>query len=182
MSAEHDAIIERTRQWVERAVIGLGLCPFARVPFEQALVDFVVSDARTLDALAEDLDAQLRRLDAIDPWECETVLLIHPYVLGDFLDFNDFLDVADALLAELDLVDDIQIASFHPHYQFGDAEPDAIENYTNRSPHPTLHLLRNASVDRAVSSVADPTQIYRTNIETLRRIGERGWRELWDER
>jgi hypothetical protein len=173
--------IAATQRWIERAVIGLGLCPFARVPYAQQRVRYRVSAARDTEALAADLREEARRLIESDPQTVETTLLIHPHVLGDFLHYNDFLDVAEATLDELDLDGDLQIASFHPHYQFGDAEVDAVENCTNRSPYPILHLLRTDGVAAAVESVCDPEAIYRRNIDTLRRLGTGGWNALWDE-
>lgn len=174
-------VIAATRRWIERAVIGLGLCPFARAPYAQQRVRYRVSAARDAQALAADLREEAQRLIAADPQEIETTLLIHPHVLGDFLDYNDFLDVAEATLDELEIDADLQIASFHPHYQFGDAEADAIENCTNRSPYPILHLLRADGVAAAIESVRDPEAIYRRNIDTLRRLGTDGWNALWDE-
>ncbi len=177
-TGERDTV-DATRRWIARAVIGLGLCPFARAAFDAGRVRIVVSDAREPEALARDLETELLLLHATDAQTCETTLLVHPYVLEDFLEYNDFLDVADALLDALDLTDAIQVASFHPQYQFGDAAPGAIENYTNRSPQPMLHLLRQRSVERAVASIEDPAQIYRDNVETLRRLGDAGWDALW---
>jgi hypothetical protein len=165
-----------TTQWLERAVLGLDLCPFARGPWESGRVRIVVSDATTAEALAGALEHELQHLAAVDPAELETTLLVHPDVLRDFLDFNDFLDVADALLETLELDGVIQVASFHPDYRFADAPEDDPANCTNRSPFPTLHLLREASVARAVAGLDDPDAIYRRNIETLRTIGEAGWR------
>ena len=142
MTAEEASVIAATRRWIERAVIGLNLCPFARTAFETDGIRYAVSSADDVDALVADLDVELRRLHDADAAECETTLLIHPHVLQDFLDYNDFLDVADATLDALDLGDAIQIASFHPAYQFAETSPDDVENCTNRSPYPMLHLLR----------------------------------------
>ncbi len=170
--------IVATRRWLEQVVIGLNLCPFARAPHQKGRVRFVVSGAQTEDELVADLADELGRLAACDIDETETTLLIHPQVLGDFLDFNDFLDIADATVQALGLEGELQVASFHPDYQFGDAAPDAVENCTNRSPYPTLHLLREASIERAVDAVEDTDAIYQRNIETLRRIGWEGWERL----
>ena len=172
-------MIASTRRWVERAVIGLNLCPFARAPFVQQRIRFVVSAARDPHALLDDLQRELLALHAADPMACETTLLIHPHVLGDFLDFNDFLDVADEALRELDLEGELQVASFHPDYRFADTADDAVENCTNRSPYPTLHLLRESSVDAAVESGIDTDTIYERNIATLQKLGSAGWRALW---
>ena len=172
------AVVAHTRRWIERAVIGLDLCPFASRPYEAGTIGFVVSSARDADELVRDLETEVRRLAASQPTELETTLLIHPHALEDFLEYNDFLDVADALLEALDLAGDIQIASFHPAYRFADAAPDAIENHTNRSPYPMLHLLRCESVDRAIAAFGDTAKIYEANIATLRRLGGAGWRAL----
>jgi len=171
-------IVIATKQWIERAVIGLDLCPFAKAVHVRNQIRYAVSDAATPEELLADLVTELRDLSAADPEEIETTLLIHPGVLTDFLGYNDFLGVADAAVAELGLEGVIQIASFHPRYQFAGTEPDAIENYTNRSPYPMLHLLREASVERAVAAFPDASRIYEKNVETLRRLGLEGWRRL----
>jgi len=176
-----DDAIAATRRWIERAVIGLNLCPFARVPFTQDRLRITVSRAADVEALVEDLRAELAWLRDADAGEWETSLLVHPFVLGDFEDYNQFLDVADALLEDMELDGEIQVASFHPDYQFADAAADAIENATNRSPFPTLHLLRESSIDRAVESGIDTDAIYERNIETLRKLGHAGWNSLWTE-
>lgn len=179
LTPEDAPYIEATRRWVERAVVGLNLCPFARAPLIQQKIRFAVSHARNADALLDDLCGELQSLAAADPADCETTLLIHPHVLGDFLDYNDFLDVADAAVDTLKLDGVLQVASFHPHYQFADSAPDDIENFSNRSPYPTLHLLREASVERAADAMSDPDEIYRRNMDTLRRLGADGWQALW---
>lgn len=171
--------IEATRRWVERAVVGLNLCPFARAPFVQGTIRYAVSQARDSDTLLDDLCGELQSLAAADPADCETTLLIHPQVFGDFLDYNDFLDVADAAVEALRLDGVLQVASFHPHYQFADSAPDDSENFSNRSPYPTLHLLREASVERAMEAMSDTDEIYRRNLDTLRRLGLAGWQALW---
>jgi len=173
-----EEVLSATRTWLERAVIGLDLCPFARAPHIRNQIRFVVSEAETPEALLADLLAELRTLAGADPSDIETTLLIHPRVLEDFLDYNDFLDIADAALADLGLVGEIQIASFHPRYQFAGTEPDDVENLTNRSPYPILHLLREASVERAVAAFPDASKIYEKNIRTLRRLGREGWERL----
>ncbi|HEX3556452.1 MAG TPA: DUF1415 domain-containing protein [Thermoanaerobaculia bacterium] len=173
-----EEIVARTRQWLERAVIGLNLCPFAKAVYVKDQIRYAVSRAETPEALLADLTAELQALVAADPAAIDTTLLIHPQVLTDFLDYNDFLGVADAAVAELGLEGVLQIASFHPRYQFADAGPDDIESYTNRSPYPMLHLLREASVDRAVAAFPDAARIYERNMETLRRLGHEGWSRL----
>ena len=175
---EEATVLAATRRWVERAVIGLNLCPFARAPFVQERLLFRVSRARSEEALLSDLRDELVTLHAADPLVRETTLLIHPGVLTEFLDYNDFLDVADAAVRALGLEGELQVASFHPDYRFADTTADAIENCTNRSPYPTLHLLRESSIERAVETIVDTDEIYRRNIETLRRLGSDGWRAL----
>jgi hypothetical protein len=170
--------LEATRTWLERVVIGLNLCPFAKAVSAKNQIRYVVSEARDTEALREDLARELKALDASDPEQVDTTLLIHPFVLADFLDYNDFLDQADAVLESLDLVGEIQIASFHPEYRFADSAPDDVANATNRSPHPTLHLLREASVTRALESFAEPERIFENNIERLRALGHAGLRDV----
>ena len=182
LQPEDAPFIDATRRWVERAVVGLNLCPFARAPWLQQKIRYAVSHARDTDTLLDDLCNELQSLAAADPQDCETTLLVHPHVLGDFLDYNDFLDTADAAVDTLGLQGELQVASFHPHYQFADSAPEDIENYSNRSPFPTLHLLREASVERAVEAMADTDEIYRRNLATLRRLGHPGWQALWSER
>lgn len=170
--------ITETRDWVERVVIGLELCPFARGPSIKGLIRYAASDAETQEALLEELATELQRLVASPPEEVETTLLIHPQVLQDFGDFNEFLDVADELLRVLDLEGVIQIASFHPDYQFADADSDDIGNATNRSPYPTLHLLREESISRAVDAFGDTGRISTANLATLARLGPAGLQAL----
>jgi hypothetical protein len=172
------AVVDATRRWLEKAVIGLNLCPFAKVVHVKNQIRYAVSNARTLDELQATLTAELQVLDAANPDEIETTLLIHPYVLTDFLDYNDFLDTADAVIAQLGLAGRIQIASFHPDYQFAGTEPDDVDNFTNRSPFPILHLLREESVERAVASFPDASEIFEKNIKTLRGLGVDGWQRL----
>lgn len=176
---ETTKIVDATRTWLERAVIGLNLCPFAKAVHVHGRIRYCVSAAVTTEHLLADLSRELQALHAADAEVCETTLLIHPQVLGDFLDYNDFLDVADAALVSLGLEAELQVASFHPDYRFARSAPDDIENYSNRSPYPMLHLLRQSSIDRAVAAFPDAADIYERNIETLRRMGHEGWRRLW---
>jgi hypothetical protein len=175
-SAAH--VIAETRHWVEKAVIGLRLCPFAATPYLRGQVRYRVSEQATAPELAEDLAEELKYLAATDPEVCETSLLIHPYVLRDFLDYNQFLDQADATVASLGLEGELQIASFHPAYQFAGSAPDDIENYSNRSPYPMLHILREASVQRATMTFPEVHEVGNRNMATLRALGDAGWREL----
>lgn len=179
MTIAQDTIISQTQDWLTQAVIGLNLCPFAKSVHVKEQIRYVVSEAETPEALLEDLINELTVLRDTDPEQLDTTLLIHPKVLGDFEDFNDFLDVVDAAVEDMELDGELQVASFHPQYQFEGTEPDDIENYTNRTPYPTLHLLRESSIERAVDSFPDAADIYETNMETLRKLGIEGWKRLW---
>ena len=173
-----DKALQATRAWVEHAVIGLNLCPFAKAVQVKQLIRYVCSDARDTHDLLEALRTELQRLADTPMEEVETTLLVHPQVLQDFLDYNDFLDEADALLEAMGLDGLLQIASFHPQYQFAGTHADDIDNATNRSPYPTLHLLREASIERAVAAFPEAEAIYEANQRTLRALGARGWAEL----
>lgn len=175
MSAD---VVAQTRAWVEHAVVGLNLCPFAKAPMAKGQIRYVVSDASDPRAVLDELCAQMTALVAADPSEVETTLLIHPNALVDFLDFNDFLEAADAALEELGFDGVLQIASFHPDYQFDGTEPDDPGNASNRSPYPTLHLLREASVDRAVEAFPEAEAIFENNLRTLEALGAQGWAAL----
>ena len=179
MPIDTDEIIAMTRRWLERSVIGLNLCPFAAGPYRDNRVHFHVSEQRTESGLMDELRSELMALHAADPLRRETTLLIHPWVLTDFGEYNDFLEVCDATVDELGLEGELQVASFHPRYQFADTQPEDIENFTNRSPYPMLHLLREASVEVAIAAVGDTEEIYRRNIRTLRELGHCGWQRLW---
>lgn len=167
-----------TRRWLERAVIGLNLCPFAKAVHVKGQVHYAVSAAHDPHALLADLVAELQALADVPPEVRDTTLLMAPHCVGDFSDFNQFLAQADSALLELDLDGDIQIASFHPQYQFAGTPVDDITNYTNRAPYPTLHLLREASIDRAVESFPDPEAIFGRNMTVLEELGHDGWQAL----
>ena len=169
-----------TRHWLERAVIGLNLCPFAKAVYVKQQVRFVLSDAELEDDLLEELAEELLRLRDTPAEEIDTTLLVHPRVLTDFLAYHDFLDRVDMLIEALDLDGVLQVASFHPQYQFADTEPDDAGNGTNRAPYPTLHLIREASLDRAVAAYPDPDAIVQRNLETMERLGLDGLRKLLD--
>lgn len=173
-----DQVIAQTRTWLERAVIGLNLCPFAQSVYIQQRIRYCVSSTRSIRALRATLALELRALQAADTAVCETTLLIHPWVLQEFADYNEFLGEADRLLQRLKLEGVFQIASFHPRYRFAGADPDDITNHTNRSPYPMLHLLREASVASAVTGPEEAKQIVERNLATLRRLGREGWRRL----
>jgi uncharacterized protein len=179
-SITSDLAINATRRWLEKAVIGLNLCPFAAHVYLHNRVRFVVSEQHTTDGLLLELCDELQALQQADVMACETTLLIHPHVLTDFHQYNDFLDEGDAAIDALNLDGELQIASFHPDYQFADCGPTDIENYSNRSPYPMLHLLREASISKAIDSHPDIDSIPDLNIKTLRHLGLTGWRQLWN--
>jgi uncharacterized protein len=181
MHPDNNAIIKATRVWLENIVIGLNLCPFAKAVHVKNQIRFVVSRARNTDALLEELERELNVLAQADPAQIDTTLLIHPDVLTDFLDYNDFLDVCDSVVEELELDGVIQVASFHPRYQFADTDSNDVGNFTNRSPYPTLHLLREESVTRAVETFPDVDNIYEKNIATLRKLGSESIEKLLSE-
>lgn len=174
-------VIQATRDWLERAVIGLNLCPFAKAVHARGQIRYVVSDATGRDALLADLKQELQALSEVDPNLIDTTLLIHPGAMGDFLEYNDFLTVADRAVRKLRLDGVIQIASFHPNYQFAGSMPDDIANFTNRAPFPLLHLLRESSVERAVAANPDASKIVERNLSTLRHLGLSGWNALFGE-
>ena len=171
-------VIARTQLWLDRVVIGLNLCPFAKSVRVKDQIRFTVSTATKPEALAADLVRELELLRDADPEQLDTTLLIHPDTLTDFLDFNDFLSVADRIVQQLGLEGEIQIASFHPDYQFAGTEPDDPGNYTNRAPFPSLHLLREQSIERAVNAIPDAADIFEKNIETMHRLGHAEWLAL----
>jgi hypothetical protein len=178
MNNTPEQVVQDTVAWLERAVIGLNLCPFAKSVHVKGLVHYAVSHATDAQALLDDLICELKDLAALDDKARDTTLLIAPYCLEDFLDFNDFLGLADQALVDLALEGELQIASLHPHYQFGGTSEDDITNFTNRSPYPTLHLLREASIDRAVAAFPNPESIFEVNMQTMERLGPAGWGAL----
>ena len=174
-----DAQVEADiRRWLERAVIGLNLCPFAKAVYAKEQVRIVISDASTASALLEQLGEELVLLRDTPATQTDTTLLVHPQVLGDFLDYNAFLDTADALVEALQLEGVLQVASFHPDYQFAGTAPDDAENLTNRAPYPCLHLLREDSVARAVAAYPEPDSIIERNIKTMQALGAEGFAAL----
>ena len=175
----HSAIVSEVQSWLERAVIGLNLCPFARAVHVKEQIRYTVTSATEPAQLVEILTEELNYLRACDPAVTDTTMIIHPWVLEDFSDYNEFLDIADVILAGMGLEGEIQIASFHPDYQFSGTQRDDISNYTNRAPFPILHLLREDSIDRAVASIPDPDDIYKRNIATLKKLGKEGWNNLF---
>lgn len=174
--ASNDAVIAATRHWLTRAVIGLNLCPFAKSVHVKDQVRYAVCEARDAEGVLEQLESELRTLAEADPAQIDTTLLIVPHALADFAEYNDVLYLAERLLQSLRLEGTLQIASFHPDYQFSGSDADDIENYSNRAPYPILHLLREDSIARAVEAFPDAADIYERNAETMRRLGHEGWR------
>ncbi len=166
---DHKSIIDATHRWVSDVVVGLNLCPFARRELVKERVRFEVTGASSEEALLIALQNELVHLN--EHPEVETTLLVHPAVLQDFAEYNEFLATADGLLEYLELDGIYQIASFHPDYQFGGTKPDDAENYTNRSPYPMLHLLREESLERAISGYPGAELIPGQNIELMNRLG-----------
>lgn len=177
-NADDDAIVAATRKWLERAVIGLNLCPFAKSVYVKEQVRYVVSNATTPEQLLETLMDELQRLSDTSPEQVDTTLLIHPFVLNDFEDYNEFLDVADVAVEDMQLEGELQVASFHPDYQFADTDAGDISNYTNRAPYPILHLLREDSIARAVDAFPEAEEIFEKNIATMEKLGHEGWDKL----
>ena len=173
-----EEILSKTRHWLEKAVIGLNLCPFAKAVYVKNQMRLVVSHARHADDLLEELDRELDLLVATPVEELETTLLIHASLFEEFLDFNDFLEIAEGVVDEHGLDGVIQLASFHPQFQFEGTEPDDIGNFTNRAPFAILHLLREESVGRAVETYPEVDTIYQNNIKTMQQLGHEGWKTL----
>jgi len=178
-AAASDDILNNTQVWLERAVIGLNLCPFAKSVFVKKQVRYALTAATTADQLLAELEHELNLLAETDPAELDTTLLIHPQAMTDFLDYHFFLGEVEALLRNLEFDGIFQIASLHPQYEFAGSAPDDIANFTNRSPYPTLHLLRESSIDRAVAAFPDAADIFERNIETMEGLGHEGWKKLW---
>ena len=173
-----DVVIEDTVRWLEKAVIGLNLCPFAKGVHVKGQIHYAVSDASDAEGVAEALHRELEGLAEANADKRDTTLLILPHALQDFLDFNDFLEIADAMIEELDLGGILQVASFHPQFQFDGTDVDDVTNCTNRSPYPILHLLREDSIDKAVEVFPEAESIFERNMETLESIGIEGWLDL----
>ena len=177
-SVPPDTVIADTRRWLERAVIGLNLCPFAKAPHAKGQIHYAVCEGDDRQALLTMLRAELQALADASPNESETTLLIAPRGFDDFLDFNDLLDEADAVVTALDLDGTLQVAPFHPRFQFAGTDEDDITNATNRAPYPTLHLIREESIDRAVAAFPEAEASYEANMATLEKLGDEGWAAL----
>lgn len=178
--AQADEVVCATRLWLERAVIGLNLCPFAKAVHRKGQIRYAVTAAETPDELLAELERELGLLASCDPVLIDTTLLIHPNAMSNFIDYHFFLSEANALVRRLGLEGVLQIASFHPRYEFAGSPPDDRANYTNRSPYPMLHLLREASIDRAVAAYPDSAEITDRNIDTLRSLDDEAWARLWE--
>ena len=178
----NEVYVADTQRWLERAVIGLNLCPFAKAVHVKGLIRYAVSEATTPTELLVDFKNELNSLSNMDvagvSITYDTTLLIAPYCLQDFLDFNDFLGKADKLISKMKLEGTLQLANFHPDYQFAGTEPDDITNFTNRAPYPTLHLLRESSIDQAVEAFPEAEAIFEVNMATMERVGVQGWNDL----
>ena len=170
--------LQATTEWLEKAVIGLNLCPFAKAPHNKGQIRIHVSFAKHLDAFLEDVDAEIRRLLDTPAETLETTLLVCATLFDDFLIFNDMLDAAEQAIEDNGATGIVQIAPFHPQFQFDGTDADDIGNYTNRSPYPTLHFIREDSIEKAAQAFPDPAVIFERNIETLQKMGREGWEQL----
>ena len=162
--------IKDVERWLDKVVIGLNFCPFAAKPCRNEQVRFVTSKASSEELLLTDLQDELTLLDQTPSSKIETTLLIVPEMLSDFYDYNQFLELVDELLVQFEWEGVFQVASFHPDYCFADAEPDSVDNLTNRSPYPILHILREDSIEKALENIADPDEVYKRNIETMKTL------------
>ena len=178
LSYPEDIVIADTVRWLEKAVIGLNLCPFAKSVHVKGQIHYVVSQATDVEGVAMDLHRELEALAEISPEKRDTTLLILPHALQEFLDFNDFTELADDLVEELDLGGILQVASFHPMFQFEGTDVDDVTNCTNRAPYPTLHLIREDSIDKAVEAFPEAEMIYERNMKVLEEMGIEGWLDL----
>lgn len=174
-----EPILSATRRWLEQAVIGLNLCPFAKSVFVRKQIRYALTAAVTADELLAELATELALLADSDAEQLDTTLLIHPLAMTDFLDYHFFLAEADALIRNNGYDGIFQIAGLHPQYEFAGSEADDVANYTNRAPYPMLHLLRESSIDRAVAAFPDAAAIFERNIETMEKLGHEGWKKLW---
>jgi hypothetical protein len=167
---DHHHIVSSVRHWVETLVVDLNLCPFAKRELVKDRIRFSVTEASTEEALLQMLEEEFQRLES--DANIETTLLIHPCVLQDFFDYNNFLALAEGLVQQLGLEGVYQIAGFHPEYQFAGTEPEDVENFTNRTPYPLMHLIREESLERAIASYPDPDNIPTRNIQLMQDLGE----------
>lgn len=178
MTEFEQTVVADTQKWLLEAVVGLNLCPFAKSVVVKDMVRYRVTDSQNPDEVLALLREELLHLRDADPEKLDTTLLVAPNLLPDFFEFNQFLQACDAVLQDLDLEGELQVADFHPRYQFGGVAEDDISNYTNRTPYPTLHLLRESSIDRAVEAYPDAAEIFERNIALLEKLGHAGWQAL----
>lgn len=178
MDAQDAVVLAATRAWLERAVIGLNLCPFAKAVHSKGQVHFAISAADSPDRVLHDLGTELDALVVRDPVERETTLMVVPLCLREFLEFHALSSLGERMIRKKGCEGVIQLATFHPNYRFGDSSEDDMANFSNRSPYPTFHLLRESSIARAVSAFPRAEAIYGANIAALRKLGRRGWGAL----
>jgi hypothetical protein len=171
-------VVADTQAWLDKAVIGLNLCPFAKAVVAKQQVRMVVCMDSEPEQVLQMLQQEMQLLVDTDAAVLDTTLLIAPNLMPDFLDFNEFLFDCDSVLVSMELEGVLQIADFHPRYQFAGTQPDDISNFTNRAPYPTLHLLREESIDKAVAAYPDASLIYERNVEVLEALGREGWEGL----
>ena len=171
-------VVADTQAWLDKAVIGLNLCPFAKAVVAKQQVRMVVCMDSEPEQVLQMLQQEMQLLVDTDAAVLDTTLLIAPHLLPDFLDFNEFLFDCDSVMLEMELEGVLQIADFHPRYQFAGTQPDDISNFTNRAPYPTLHLLREESIDKAVAAFPDASLIYERNVQVLEELGREGWEAL----
>jgi len=171
-------VVADTQAWLDKAVIGLNLCPFAKAVVAKQQVRMVVCMDSEPEQVLQMLQQEMQLLVDTDAAVLDTTLLIAPNLLPDFLDFNEFLFDCDSVLVSMELEGVLQIADFHPRYQFAGTQPDDISNFTNRAPYPTLHLLREESIDKAVAAFPDASLIYERNVQVLEALGKEGWEGL----
>ena len=174
-------IIDTTKLWLDRFVIGLNLCPFAKHPFRNDKIRYIVFEGSDLEKLTETWLKEANALVETTPSVLETTLIILPEVLDEFEAYLDFVEMSEFILEEVDLDGVIQIASFHPDYQFDETEPTDVENYTNRSPFPMLHLLREESVNRAIEAYPEIGDIPDNNIDTMNKLGLTRVKQMLDD-
>lgn len=178
---DKEQIIETTKLWLERFVIGLNLCPFAKHPFKNGKIRYIVFEDNDLEKLTELLLKEANELIETTPSVLETTLIILPEILDEFEEYLDYVEMAEFIFAEVELEGVIQLASFHPDYQFEDTEPTDVENYTNRSPFPMLHLIREDSITRAIEAYPEVGNIPETNIETMNNLGLTRVKQMLDD-
>ncbi len=170
MIHENNDQIDAVKHWLDEIVIGLNFCPFAAKPRRNKQIRYICSQATSSEDLLIDLQEELTLLDQTPATEIETTLLIISKMLADFSDYNQFLDLVDELLVQCEWEGIFQVASFHPDYSFADTEPDSVDNLTNRSPFPVLHIIREDSIEKVIKNITSADEIYKQNIQTIRNL------------